>query len=106
MKFEVPFRYSHGDGKEPVGYVSVVFREVEAGHMDLGTDGINSRGEMPLVTLIFFLHLLHRLWPQGPRQINIHHVENHLESGTPPRATAQRPRHHMCFLSSWTEQVG
>lgn len=43
----------------------------------------------------------------GPvREINIHQVVNHLESGTPPRSTARGPRQHMCFLSWWTGEGG
>lgn len=52
IKFEMPFRQPHGDAKQAAVYASVVFKEVGAGHVNLGIDGIKCRREMSLVTLV------------------------------------------------------
>lgn len=79
----------------------MVFRGVAAGPVHLGTAGIHSGRDMPLVTLLLFIACI-TSHPAG----KIHEAENHLGIRTSLRATVQQPRHHVSFLFWWVEQAG
>lgn len=81
---------------------SVVFREVGARYMNLGIDGINSRKEMLLVTLLLFSPA--RLHALMGRLIRLRIT---LELDTIKSHTVQGPGHHMCpcYSGGWIEQA-